>query len=89
MSEQRSYQQAKKRVREKLGFYSHFAVFIVVISLLAVINYTTTPDQLWFVWVLLGWGAGVLAHGVGVFFLAGKVSSLEQKMIAKELKKSK
>ena len=27
----------------------------------------TSPDALWFYWPLLGWGIGVLFHGMKVF----------------------
>ena len=32
--------------------------------LLIAVNLLTTPDRLWFYWPLLGWGIGILAHGL-------------------------
>jgi hypothetical protein len=43
------------------------AAFESVVNLfLLVINLVTSPRYLWFFWVLLGWGIGVVAHAVSV-----------------------
>ena len=42
------YKKAKKRVEELKGFYSHLAVYIVIITFLAVVNFFTTPGFWWF-----------------------------------------
>jgi 2TM domain len=34
---------------------------------LAGINLWLAPGKLWFIWVLLGWGIGVAAHGLAAF----------------------
>jgi hypothetical protein len=46
------------------GFLIHFVIFLVVVTGLAILNLTRNPDHLWFLWVLGGWGIGVLAHGI-------------------------
>jgi hypothetical protein len=45
-------------------FLIHLAAYVVVSALLAAINLWFAPETLWFVWVLLGWGIGVAAHGL-------------------------
>ena len=45
-------------------FLIHLGVFVVVIGLLAALNLTRNPEHPWFLWVLLGWGVGVAAHGL-------------------------
>jgi len=47
-------------------FLIHLGVFVAVVGLLAVLNLTRNPGHLWFIWVLLGWGIGVAAHGLAV-----------------------
>lgn len=47
------------------GFYIHLSVFVLVMVGLAVINLLTGPPW-WMLWALLGWGIGVLAHGLAV-----------------------
>jgi hypothetical protein len=45
-------------------FFIHLAVYAAVVAVLASVNLWLTPGKLWFVWVLLGWGIGVAAHGL-------------------------
>ena len=49
------------------AFTVHLFAYVAVIILLFVVNLTVTPQKWWFYWVALGWGAGVLAHGLAVF----------------------
>jgi len=49
------------------AFTVHLFAYVAVIILLFVVNLTATPNKWWFYWVALGWGAGVLAHGLAVF----------------------
>jgi hypothetical protein len=45
----------------------HLAAYAAVIAVLAGINLWLAPGKLWFIWVLLGWGIGVAAHGLAAF----------------------
>ena len=58
----RSYERARKRVRDVRDFYVHLGVFVIVNGALFGINMLTTPDTLWFFWPLLGWGVGLVLH---------------------------
>ena len=80
-----AYEKAKKRVEEKLGFFSHLAVYIVVNAILLFINLTQSRGEYWFFWPLLGWGIGVFFHGMGTF-VWGEGSSLKDSMIEKEMR---
>ena len=83
-----AYERAKKRVEEKMGFYSHLAVYLIVNAILLFINLTQSPRGYWFFWPLLGWGIGVFFHGMGVF-VWGEGSSLKNRMIEKEMRERK
>ena len=48
------------------GFLIHLGVYVVVVGLLAALNLYRSPSNLWFIWVLLGWGIGVAAHGLAL-----------------------
>jgi predicted membrane channel-forming protein YqfA (hemolysin III family) len=50
--------------RAMRAFVIHLGIFVLVVGLLAAINLYRNPDHLWFIWVLLGWGIGVAAHGL-------------------------
>ncbi len=52
----------------KLGFFIHLGVYVVVNAGLAALNLINNPNHLWFYWVLLGWGAGILLHAFLAFF---------------------
>ncbi|MFN3231502.1 MAG: 2TM domain-containing protein [Alphaproteobacteria bacterium] len=86
MSSDEVYDHARKRVEAKIGFYIHLGVFICVNALLIGVNLAMTPDNLWFVWPLVGWGIGIFFHGLTVFLFAsgGKV---KERMIEKEVER--
>jgi hypothetical protein len=67
MNEEERYQEAKKRVEEIKGFYYHLVSYILVNSALAVINLVTSPEYLWFIWPIIGWGVGLVIHAFNVF----------------------
>ncbi|MCP4632514.1 MAG: 2TM domain-containing protein [candidate division Zixibacteria bacterium] len=86
MENQEAYQRAKERVEAKIGFYTHLSAYIVISIFLIIINYSTSSQYLWFKWPLIGWGIGVLFHGLGVFVFSGG-SAIAERMIEKEMKK--
>ena len=55
------------QVRKLKGFYLHLAQYVVVVTLLLGINLWTRPQYLWVGWVAMGWGIGVLFHGLRIF----------------------
>jgi len=61
------YAKARRRVRGIRAFYIHAAVFVAVNILLHVINFLATPKVYWAFWPLLGWGVGLLAHGLATY----------------------
>ena len=44
------------------GVAVHLFVYLAVNALLIVINVKTSPDNLWSIWPILGWGLGLAAH---------------------------
>ncbi|WP_350288100.1 2TM domain-containing protein [uncultured Croceitalea sp.] len=60
------YQKAKKRVEEIKGFYSNLITYLIVIPLLGYLNYRTT-DFPWAIFPAVGWGLGLLFHGICAF----------------------
>jgi hypothetical protein len=53
---------AFNQVRKLKGFYFHLAQYVLVVSLLTVINALTMPKYWWVQWVIMGWGIGVFLH---------------------------
>ena len=65
--ERNMYLKAQKRVEDIKGFYGHLSSFVVVNIGLAILNLATSPEYLWFLYPLIGWGVGLAAHGMSVF----------------------
>ena len=65
--EELAYQKAATRVKELKGFYGNLTSYCLVISFLAVLNLLTSPEYLWFLWPMLGWGIGIVAHATTTF----------------------
>jgi hypothetical protein len=61
------YFSAKKRVEEIKGFYGNLLAYILVNIFFLILNLVTSPEYLWFFWPMLGWGIGVVFHGLKVF----------------------
>ncbi len=61
-------------------------LYIVVIGFLVIVNLVTYPRYLWVIWTALGWGIGILFHGLRVFdmvpFLNGE---WERRQVEKQL----
>ncbi len=86
----RIHEEARKRVEELKSFYSHLTVFLFVNILLFIINIVTSPDSLWFYWVIIGWGIGLASHALSVFGIAGKFGKKwEEKKIQEYIEKQK
>lgn len=54
----------------KQAFYRHLLRYVIIISLLFVINWLTGPDYIWAKWPALGWGIGILSHARKAFWPA-------------------
>lgn len=64
--EEKRYAKAKEHVKAIKDFYSNLIAYCVVIPFLWWINLRTT-DFLWAFFPTIGWGFGVLAHGMEAF----------------------
>jgi len=74
---------AARRVRRKMGFYTHAVVFIVVNLALVAVN-GLTGEPRWAHFPLFGWGLGLAIHGL-VTFLSLQGEGLRRNMLAREI----
>lgn len=86
MENTKAYQEAKKKVEARLGFKVHLTVYLVVNAILITVNLINSPNNLWFIWPLIGWSIGIFWHAMGVFVFK-KNSEVIEKMIQKEMDK--
>jgi hypothetical protein len=61
------YRRAAVRATMQRAFYRHVMIYIVVNALLVALNLLKDPNHLWFQWGMLGWGIGLLVHGLNVY----------------------
>ena len=88
--EQNIYLKAQKRVEDLKAFYGNLTVYIIVIVGIAILNLVTYPQHLWFLYPAIGWGIGVVIHGMSVFnYMPFLGSNWEAKKIQELLNKDK
>ena len=83
-NEQMAYEKAAKRVEELKGFYGNLISYCIFIPFLIFINLKTSPNYHWFYWPMLGWGIGVISHGIKTF---GISNDWEERQIRKYMQK--
>ncbi len=62
---------AMVHVRDIKAFYAHLISYIIVMPILALVNFYYFPEQLWVIWSAVGWGCGVACHGLAVHEVFG------------------
>jgi len=68
------------------SFYQHLFSYVLIISILALVNVFTSPTYLWVVFPAMGWGIGLIFHGISAFELFSLFSpEWEKKQIEKRL----
>jgi 2TM domain len=76
---------AQRRVRNKVGFMWHAMVFAMANGAMIAINMHYTPQTLWYVWPLGGWGAALLMHAFAVFNGQGMTQDMVEAEVQREL----
>lgn len=90
MSDEEVYEEAKKRVKAKKGFYGHLGAYLTVNAILIIIWALSGADtgNMWFLWPLGIWGAFVLINFLQVFVFRASVQR-EKAAIDEEIDKIK
>jgi hypothetical protein len=78
---------ARERARARLALYAHASAYLLVMILLVLVNLIQSPQRLWFVWPLVGWGAALVAHAIGVLAL-GRGGPAERYLVDRDLRRS-
>ena len=86
MLDDEMYKKAAKRADEKIEFIRHLYCYVIVNVLLIILNLLTSPNNLWFYWITVFWGIGLLLHFIKTYITTGKVNEeYREKMIEKEI----
>lgn len=72
---------ARKRAGAKLSWYVHASVYILVNLLLATLS--AMSERHWAVFPAVGWGIGLVVHGVVVFLTTGG-AGLHERLVQHE-----
>lgn len=72
---------ARRRAKAKLGWFAHATVYLVVNAVLVALS--LAGGRHWALFPLLGWGLGLLFHGLAVWVLAPG-NALMDRMVARE-----
>ncbi|NBL65281.1 histidine kinase [Flavobacterium sp. NST-5] len=84
ITEEMRYEQAKKKAQNIKSFYCNLTCYCIVIPILIFINLKFVPQFQWFWFSMLGWGTGLLVHGLEAFQLTFFFSrEWEEKKISK------
>lgn len=71
IKDQQKFLRAKERVEDLKKFYNNLMWYLVIIPVLAAINYYTSGfGYMWFLWAALGWGIGLVFHAIKAFRLS-------------------
>ncbi len=62
INEKNRYIRARNRVEKIKEFYSNLLSYLVIIPILAFINYQTSWEYKWFIYPMFGWGIGIVFH---------------------------
>jgi transcriptional regulator with XRE-family HTH domain len=80
---------AFRHVQDLKRFYMHLLRYVLVVSILAIVNYVSSPHVLWVQWVALWWGVAILFHAARVFMLFPFFDAKwEKKQVEKRLGRS-
>jgi hypothetical protein len=64
--EDKRYLRAKEKVEKIKGFYSNLTSYLIVLPILVYVNFRTS-DFPWVIFPALGWGFGVVVHGLEAY----------------------
>ena len=79
---------ALEYVRDIKAFYINLWSYLIVMAILLAINVLTGPGYFWVIWPALGWGVGVLMHGLTVFEVFSFFSAdWERKQVEKRMRR--
>ncbi|WP_348680247.1 2TM domain-containing protein [Flavobacterium coralii] len=79
-----AYERARKKVKDIKGFYVNLMCYCIVIPILIFLNLYYTPQYYWFLFSMIGWGSGLLIHGLAAF---GYMPFMSREWEEKKLKK--
>ncbi|QBK04156.1 hypothetical protein DW355_04615 [Hylemonella gracilis] len=72
---------ARRRAGAKLGWYLHAVVYLLFNGVFLALSWLGVGHRHWSLYPALGWGLGVVLHGIAVFVLG---SGLRERLVERE-----
>jgi hypothetical protein len=91
MDEQEIRERVEKRIKERNDFYIHLVVYIVAVAMMWAFWAFIGGDG-GFAWPLIamvGWGIGIVAHGLTIFFKSPERVAARERMIQREIERER
>ena len=76
---------AGARASRKLGWYRHATIYVVVNGALMLLAYFRAGHHVWPLFPALGWGFGLLMHGISAF--GPGAGALRERLVERERRK--
>lgn len=73
----------REKAQDLKQLFSHVIVYVAVNAFLIFVNFVTDPSNIWFYWVLIGWGIGLAFHWLDVM----NYNPINEKAFENEAKK--
>ncbi len=70
---------ARKIAEDKIGFYIHLVIYLAINTLFIALWLWGGGGFPWFMFPLIFWGIGLVAHGLGVFLGTGFADRMAEK----------
>jgi len=77
---------AEKRVEERMALWWHLGSYVIVNTFLVIIWAISGAGYPWFIWVMIGWGIGVVFHLMH-YLLNVHAEGSRDRMVQKEMEK--
>ncbi len=79
--------EVKDRIDAELRFYRALLTAAVICPLLCLLNYLTSPESRWSLWVFIVWFTLLALKGIRLFLLAGVSRKWQQKRMQQMLRR--
>ena len=79
---------AEKRVRERIHLLQHIGAYVVINVFLVVVWALSGAGYPWFLWVIAGWGIGLVSNIIA-YFSGARGTAARDRMVEKEMKRIK
>ena len=74
MNDQERRAAAIGRIEAKRAFVVHAVIYVIVNIALVIVWAVSSAGFFWPVWVIGGWGIGLVSHGLGVYVRSRPIS---------------